>query len=64
MCSACGRTHDSDSNINGDFICPDCNQNHLLMMNQILQKDKIINHIMAYCNVINLMLKSSVKLGI
>jgi len=34
-------------------MCPDCNQNHSSFDGsyQILQKYKIINHIMTYCNV-------------
>jgi len=52
ICSGCGKSHtDLCSNVN--FTCPDCNENHPPLDNNcsIFQNYKIVNYIMARCNI-------------
>jgi len=64
VCSGCGGSHNSDSCSNSVFICPDCNQNHspFDVDCNTFQKYKVINHIMAYCNVNQFNVKKLAKI--
>jgi len=63
-CSDCERAHDSDTCLDRDFICPDCNLNHPPFDGgcPIFQKYKIINYVMAYCNINQFNAKKLVKI--
>jgi len=63
VCTGCGRAHISDSCADSAFMCPDCNQIHLFFVGcSIFQKYKIINYIMAYCNINQYIAKKLVKI--
>jgi len=53
VCFGCGKSHDTDLCSNVNFTCPNCNKNHPPLDYNcfIFQKYKIVNYIMAYCNI-------------
>jgi len=53
VCTGCGRSHILDSCVDNAFLCSDCDQLHPLFDTgcNIFQKYKIVNYIMAYCNI-------------
>jgi len=63
VCTGCGRTHISDSCADNAFLCPDCGQLHPLFDTEctIFQNYKIVNFLMAYCNVNQYIAKKLIK---